>query len=86
MNILATITAYKAIQNDIDNKEKELAELKEKILAYMGEKTEIVVGQYKATNKDISKHDIDRKALQENFPEIAKQFEKIITYKRFIVK
>lgn len=85
-NIMATLTAFLAVKNRIEQEEKQLAELKETILEYMGDNEELIIGQYKATNKTCVRKGIDEKMLKELFPAVASAVAKETEYKRFIVK
>ena len=85
-NIMATLTAFLAVKNRIEQEEKQLAELKETILEYMGDKEELIIGQYKATYKTCVRKGIDEKKLKELFPAVASSVEKETEYKRFTVK
>ena len=84
-NIMATITEYLAKKNRIAKEEKELETLKNDILDYMGNNDELIIGQYKATNKTCTRHGIDEKKLKELFPDVAVAVAKETEYKRFTV-
>ena len=84
-NIMATITEYLAEKNRITIAEKHLEELKTDILDYMGENEELIIGQYKATNKTCTRKGVDGKLLKELYPEIANEVATETTYKKFTV-
>lgn len=87
-NLLATITKYKAVKAEADKLTKEAEAMKAELLAYMTGKNETVIkcGQYVLTITECTKTGIDEKALREQFPAIAHEFEKVTTYNRFTVK
>lgn len=85
MNII-TITNYLKKKNELELLKTELEQLQESLIEQMEGKETVICGQYKLTYKDVSRRDIDRKALEEEYPEIAKKFERITSYKRFSAK
>lgn len=87
-NLLATLTQYKALKAQIDSLETQLKEKRTEIETYMQEKgtDKITCGQYIATITECTKKTLDEKIIREQFPEIAKQAEKITKYNRFAVK
>lgn len=87
-NLLATITKYKAVKAEADRLAKEAEAMKAELIEYMGGKNETVIkcGQYVLTITECTRTGIDEKALREQFPAIAKEFEKTTTYNRFTVK
>ena len=88
MNLLATLTQYKAIKAQIDALEAQLKEKRTAITEYMAEKdtTKLTCGQYIATITECSKRSLDEKLIREKYPEIAAEAEKTTTYERFTVK
>lgn len=87
-NLLATITAYKAKKAEADRLTREAEAMKAELLEYMEDKNETVIkcGQYVLTITECTKTSLDEKALREQFPAIAKDFERVTTYNRFSVK
>lgn len=87
-NLLATITKYKDIKAEAEKLAREAEAMKAELLEYMTGKNETVIkcGQYVLTITECTKTGIDEKALREQFPNIASDFEKVTTYKRFTVK
>jgi predicted phage-related endonuclease len=86
MNILATLTSYKAKKAEIERIEQELKEMQFAIVEYMNGKDELTTGQYKVTYKDCNRTDIDKATLKNKYPEIAKELTTTTTYKRFTVR
>ena len=70
------------------DKVEKIEALKNTITEYMKENgsNKLTCGQYIATITEITKTSIDEKALRENLPDVAKQYEKSTTYDRFTVK
>ena len=85
-NILVTMTKYATLKNKLEQEEKELEILKNEIVKFMDGKDELIVGQYKATNKECTRNGIDEKQLKEKYPSIAEELKKVTTYRRFVCK
>ncbi len=60
--------------------------LKDKVKAYMGELEQLTAGPYKVTYKAITTSRIDSKSLAADHPDIASQYTKTTTVRRFSVK
>jgi len=93
-NILAFLTAFKAKKARLDKLTEEYESMKKEIESYTMEnntpdengKYKIVVGQYTITISPVTRTDIDKKRLEQELPDVAKEYEKISTYNRTIVK
>lgn len=87
-NLLATLTQYKALKAQLDALEAQLKEKRTEIEEYMKEKgtDKLTCGQYIATITECTKRSLDEKFIKENYPEVAKEAEKVTTYNRFAVK
>ena len=59
--------------------------LKDEIKAYMGDSEELTAGEYKITWKPITSRRIDTVALNKALPELAAQFTKTTTTRRFCI-
>ena len=88
INLLATLTQYKAIKAQLDSLEAQLKEKRADIEAYMIEKNtdKLTCGQYIATITECTKKSLDEKLIRKQFPEVAEVAEKVNTYNRFTVK
>ena len=89
MNIIPTLTHYKALKAQLDSIKEELDSIKSDVIDYMIAndcKGKMVVGQYTVTVTECTKTSLDEKAIRERFPDIAKDFERKTVYDRFIVK
>lgn len=60
--------------------------LKDKVKAYMGDEEQLTAGPYKVTYKAVTTTRIDSKALTADHPDIAAQYTKATTARRFSVK
>lgn len=87
-NLLATLTQYKALKAQLDSLETQLKEKRAEIESYMQEKgtDKLTCGQYIATITECTKRSLDEKFIKENYPNVAKEAEKVTTYNRFTVK
>ena len=88
INLLATLTQYKALKAQQDAIEAQLKEKRAEIENYMKEKetNKLTCGQYIATITECTKKSLDEKLIREQFPEVAEKAEKVTTYNRFTVK
>lgn len=87
-NLLATLTQYKALKAQLDSLDAQLKEKRAEIEAYMQEKgtDKLTCGQYVATITKCTKYSLDEKFIKKNYPDIAKEAEKVTPYNRFTVK
>ena len=88
MNLLATLTQYKALKAQIDALEAQLKEKRTEITDYMANKgtNKLTCGQYIATITEVTRTSLDEKIIREKYPEVASEAEKTTTYERFTVK
>lgn len=86
MNILITLTEYKAKKAKLDALKEEIEALKNDIVEYMGDEKKITVGQYVATITECTKNSLDEKAIREELPEVANKYNRVTEYTRFTVK
>ena len=85
MNII-TLTHYKATAAKIKELEKELDALKSEIISEMNINTEIRVGQYSVSYKEIARTDIDKASLKNDLPDVFEKYEKTTTYNKLLIK
>ena len=69
----------------IDEAQAEADTLKDEIKAAMGDAEEVHVGEYKITWKAVTSSRIDTAALKKALPDLAQQFTKTTTTRRFCV-
>ena len=92
-NLLAFLTAFKAKKTQLKNLEKEVETMQSELLGYIGEnytkdengKIRFTIGQYTVTLTECERESVDKKQLEEKYPEIAKEVKKISTYDRLTV-
>lgn len=83
--IIATITELQEYTRIIEEAQAAADALKDKIKAHMGEDELLIVGPYKVTWKAVTTSRIDSKALAKDYPEIASEYTKTSTSRRFLV-
>lgn len=71
------------LQALIDEASAEAETIKDTIKAHMGEDEELRAGEYKVTWKHVSRSSIDSTALKKTYPDIAAQFTRTTTSRRF---
>ena len=86
MNILITLTEYKAKKAKLDSLKEEIESLKNDIVEYMGSEKRITVGQYVATITECTKNTLDEKAIRAELPDVANKYNRVTEYTRFTVK
>jgi len=86
MNILITLTEYKAKKAKLDELKNEIESLKNDIVEYMGDEKKITVGQYVATITECTKNSLDEKAIRADLPDVAEKYNRVTEYTRFTVK
>lgn len=96
MNILMKLQDYKAMKNQVDAMKAQLDAMKAEIMEYIDSSEKTVIdekgkktytcGQYVATVLTKTRTDIDKKRLEIDFPEIAKEYQKSTTYPELRVK
>jgi len=83
---VATLTKYKALNAKIKEMEAEAEALKNEIISEMNINEEKRVGQYTIAYKAIERSDVDKKALESEYPEIYNEVKKTIVYNRLTVR
>ena len=86
MNILITLTEYKAKKAKLDASKEEIESLTNDIVKYMGNEKKITVGQYVATITECTKNTLDEKAIRAELPDVANKYNRVTEYTRFTVK
>lgn len=76
---------YKELQRLAESVSAELDVLKELIRSEMGNNDVVTAGEYKISNKTVETSRIDTTALKKALPDIAAQFVKTVTSRRFII-
>lgn len=93
MNVLATLTTYKAKKAELDILKKEIDSMKEELISYVLEKTETEngknvykCGQYIVTVAQRTRETIDKNGLEAAYPEIAAEYTKVTEFPELRVK
>ncbi len=73
------------MQRMVEEAQAEADALKDEIKAYMGDSEELYAGEYKVTWKPVESSRIDTAALKKALPELAAQFTKTATIRRFCI-
>ena len=63
----------------------EITSLEDEIKAHIGDREEINAGEYKITWRPITSNRLDTAALRRTLPDVAAQFSRTITTRRFMV-
>ena len=79
------IRDYRELQALIEEAQQEAETIKDAIKAHMGAQEELRAGGYKVTWKVVNSARIDTSALKRVLPEVAQQFTKESTSRRFTV-
>ena len=79
------IRQLRELQALIEEAEREAETIRDTIKTQMGDAEEIYAGEYKVTWKTVKSSRIDTTALKRALPDIAQQFTKEITTRRFCV-
>ena len=73
------------LQALIDEATAEAEALKDEIKLFMGDSEELTAGEYKITWKPVTSRRLDTAALNKALPELAAQFTKTTTTRRFCI-
>lgn len=79
------IKLLREMQRMAEESQAEAEALKDEIKAYMGDSEELTAGEYKITWKPVESSRIDTAALKKALPELAAQFTKTATIRRFCI-
>lgn len=79
------IKLLREMQRMAEESQAEAEALKDEIKAYMGDSEELTAGEYKIMWKPVESSRIDTAALKKALPELAAQFTKTATIRRFCI-
>lgn len=79
------IRELRQLQQLIEEAQAEAEAIRDTIKAVMGESEELRAGEYKVTWKAVKSSRIDTSALKKALPDVAQQFTKTSTGRRFCV-
>lgn len=83
--IESKVRELRQLQALVDEAQAEMETIKDAIKAHMGDSEELRAGEYKITWKSVTASRLDAAALRKALPEIAAQFSKPTTTRRFCV-
>ena len=83
--IESKIRELRSLQRLIEEAEAEAEAIKDQLKAHMGDSEELRAGEYKVTWKPVTSSRLDSKALKAALPDVAAQFAKTTTTRRFCV-
>lgn len=84
--ITAKVTEYQELKRMLEEIEAEMTALQDEIKAHMGDSELLVAGPYKVTYKAVTSSRVDTTALKKALPDIAAQYTKTTTTRRFTVQ
>ena len=84
--LINAVTEMQELRRMQEELEAEITALQDTIKNYMGERENLTAGPYKITWKPVTSSRIDTTALKNDLPDIAQQYTKTTTTRRFIVK
>lgn len=79
------IKLLREMQRMAEEAQAEAEALKDEIKLFMGDSEELTAGEYKITWKPVESSRIDTAALKKALPELAAQFTKTATIRRFCI-
>ena len=79
------VKLLREMQRMAEEAQAEAEALKDEIKAFMGDSEELTAGEYKITWKSVESSRIDTAALKKALPELAAQFTKTATIRRFCI-
>lgn len=79
------VRELRQIQALIDEAQAEAEAIKDSIKAAMGDSETVQAGEYKVTWKSVSSTRLDAAALRKALPDVAEQFTRTTTVRRFVV-
>lgn len=83
--IISALTELQEYNRIIEEAQAAADALKDRIKAHMGDSDTLIAGPYKVTWKAVTTSRIDSKALAKDYPEIASEYTKTSTSRRFLV-
>jgi len=84
--ITAKVTEYQELKRMLEEIEAEMTALQDEIKAHMGDSELLMAGPYKVTYKNVTSSRVDTTALKKALPDIAAQYTKTTTVRRFTVQ
>lgn len=85
MTIIELCKEYKELQRLSEELSEQLDAVKEQIRAVMAGAEQVTAGEYKVTDRPVTSSRLDGTALKKALPDIAAQFTKTTTARRFTI-
>lgn len=83
--LIARIRDLRELQALIEEAQGEAEAIRNELKAYMGDAEELRAGEYLVTWKPVTSSRIDTRALREALPDVAREYTRETTTRRFIV-
>lgn len=83
--LTSIITEMKEYERMAEELAATIEGLKDQIKAHMGDKEEIIAGQYKVRWKQVTSQRVDTKALKAELPDVAARYSRESVTRRFTV-
>ena len=83
--LTATATELMELKRMKEELDAEIAALEDKIKAHMGDAEQVTAGAFKITWKTVTSSRLDTTALKKAMPELAAQYTKTTTSRRFVI-
>lgn len=84
--IISTVSELQELVRMSEELNSEIEALRDKIKAVMGESELLIAGPYKVTWKTVTSSRLDTSALKKALPDVAAQYTRTSTTRRFEVK
>ena len=84
--ITAKVTELQELRRMAEELEQEINAIQDEIKAHMGDSELLIAGPYKITYKTVTSSRLDTSALKKALPDIAAQYTRTSTTRRFEVK
>lgn len=83
--LIARIRDLRELQALIEEAQGEAEAIRNELKAYMGDAEELRAGEYLVTWKPVTSSRIDTRALREALPDVAREYTRETTTRRFVV-
>lgn len=83
--LIARIRDLRELQALIEEAQGEAEAIRDELKAYMGDAEELRAGEYLVTWKPVTSSRIDTRALREALPDVAREYTRETTTRRFVV-
>lgn len=86
VEMCAACAEFRELQRMAEEIAAEMDAIKERIRAAMGDRSEVIAGEYKISNKTVTGSRLDTKALKKELPEVAARFTVETVQTRFQIR